>query len=35
MSDSMGWIIVAFVLYLLGMIVIGAVYARKNNSTED
>lgn len=35
MSDSIGWIIVAFVLYLLGMIIIGAVYARKNNSTED
>lgn len=35
MSDSMGWIIVAFVLYLLGMVIIGAVYARKNNSTED
>lgn len=31
----MGWIIVAFVLYLLGMVIIGAVYARKNNSTED
>lgn len=35
MSDSIGWIIVAFVLYLLAMIVIGAVYARKNSSTED
>ena len=35
MSDSMGWIIVAFGLYLLAMIVVGAVYSRKNNSTED
>lgn len=35
MSDSIGWIIVAFVLYLLGMIIIGAVYSKKNNSTED
>lgn len=35
MSDSIGWIIVAFVLYLLAMVVIGAVYARKNSSTED
>ncbi|MCM1127710.1 MAG: sodium/proline symporter PutP [Lachnospiraceae bacterium] len=35
MSDSIGWIIVAFVLYLLAMIIIGAIYARKNNSTED
>lgn len=35
MSDSIGWIIVAFVLYLLAMIVIGAIYARKNSSTED
>lgn len=35
MSNSIGWIIVAFVLYLLLMIVIGAVYAKSNNSTED
>lgn len=35
MSDSLGWIIVAFVIYLLGMIVVGAIYAKKNNSSED
>lgn len=35
MSDSLGWIIVAFVLYLLMMVIIGAVYAKKNNSSED
>lgn len=35
MSNSIGWIIVAFGLYLLLMIVIGAVYAKSNNSTED
>lgn len=35
MSDSLGWIIVAFVLYLLMMVVVGAVYAKKNNSSED
>lgn len=29
------WIIVAFALYLLMMIVVGAVYAGKNNSSED
>lgn len=35
MSDSIGWIIVAFALYLLLMVGVGAMYARKNNSTED
>lgn len=35
MSDSIGWIIVAFILYLLGMVAIGAAYAKKNNSAED
>ena len=35
MSDAMGWIIVAFVLYLLAMIIIGAIYAKKNSSAED
>ena len=35
MSDSIGWIIVAFALYLLMMVVVGAMYAKKNNSSED
>lgn len=35
MSNSLGWIIVAFVVYLLLMIVVGAVYAKKNSSSED
>lgn len=35
MKDSIGWIILAFALYLLLMIVIGIVYAKKNNSSED
>lgn len=35
MSDSIGWIIVAFALYLLAMVGVGAMYAKKNNSTED
>lgn len=35
MSDSFGWIIVAFALYLLLMVGVGAMYAKKNNSTED
>lgn len=35
MSNSLGWIIVAFVLYLLLMIVVGAIYAKKNSSSED
>ena len=35
MSDSIGWIVVAFALYLLVMVGVGAMYAKKNNSTED
>lgn len=35
MGDSIGWIILAFVLYLIFMIVIGAIYAKKNNSAAD
>lgn len=35
MSNSIGWIIVAFALYLLMMVVVGAVYVKKNNSAED
>lgn len=34
-GNSLGWIILAFVLYLLLMVVIGAIYSGKNNSTED
>lgn len=34
-GNSLGWVILAFVLYLLIMVIIGALYARKNNSTED
>ena len=35
MSDSLGWILLAFALYLLLMVVIGAVCAKNNSSTED
>lgn len=35
MKDSLGWIFFAFILYLGIMIVVGAVYAKKNNSSED
>lgn len=35
MSNSLGWILVAFVLYLLGMIAIGAMYSKKNTNAED
>lgn len=35
MSDSLLWIIVAFVIYLLGMIGIGAVYAKRNKNAEE
>lgn len=35
MTNSMGWILLAFVLYLLCMIMVGALYAKKNNSAED
>ena len=34
MSDSLGWILLAFALYLLLMVVIGAVCAKNNSSTE-
>lgn len=34
-GNSLGWIILAFVLYLLMMVAIGALYSRKNNSTAD
>ena len=29
MSDSMGWILLAFALYLLLMVVVGAAFAKK------
>ena len=35
MSDSMGWILLAFALYLLLMVGIGAVCAKNNASSED
>ncbi|MDR2888977.1 MAG: sodium:proline symporter, partial [Lachnospiraceae bacterium] len=35
MGDSIFWIIIAFFLYLLMMILIGAVYAKKNTTTAD
>lgn len=35
MSNSVGWIVVAFVLYLLAMVIVGAIYAKKNSSSED
>lgn len=35
MGSSLVWIVVAFALYLLMMVAIGAVYAKKNNSAED
>ena len=34
-GNTLGWVIVAFVLYLLLMIVIGALYAKGNNNSED
>lgn len=34
-GNSMGWIILAFALYLLLMVVVGAICAKKTNSTED
>ncbi len=34
-GNSLGFIILAFVLYLLAMVVVGAFCARKNNSTAD
>ena len=35
MTGSLGWIFLAFVLYLALMVVVGAVYAQKNSSSED
>jgi sodium/proline symporter len=35
MSNTTGWIIVAFAFYLLMMVVIGAVFAKRNKSAED
>ena len=35
MSGSIGWILAAFAVYLLMMIVIGAFYSKKNNTAED
>lgn len=34
-GNTLGWIILAFVLYLLMMVAIGAIYSRKNNNTAD
>ncbi len=34
-GNTLGWVIVAFVLYLLMMIVIGALFAKGNNNSED
>ncbi len=35
MSGSIGWILAAFVVYLLLMVAIGAFYSKKNNSSVD
>lgn len=35
MTGSLGWIFLAFILYLGIMIVVGAVYAKQNSSSED
>ena len=35
MSGSIGYIMLAFAIYLSGMIIIGALYAKGNNSSED
>ena len=35
MSGSLGWIFFAFLLYLALMIVVGALYAKSNSSSED
>ncbi len=35
MSNSMGWILLAFAFYLLLMVVVGAICAKKNNNSED
>lgn len=34
-GNTLGWVIVAFVIYLLGMIVVGAICAKGNNSSAD
>ena len=34
-GNSLGFVILAFVLYLLMMVIIGALYAKKNSTTED
>lgn len=34
-GNTLGWVIAAFVLYLLLMIVVGALYAKGNNTSED
>lgn len=34
-ASTIGWILAAFVVYLLIMILIGAYYSKKNNSAED
>lgn len=35
MADSMGWIILAFALYMMMMVVVGIVCARQNKDAED
>lgn len=35
MIGSLGWIFLAFVLYLALMVIVGAIYARRNSSAED
>lgn len=35
MTNEIGWILVAFVLYLLMMIAIGALYSKKSSNTEE
>ena len=35
MSGTIGYIMLAFAIYLSGMIIIGAIYAKGNNSSED
>lgn len=35
MTGSLGWIFFAFILYLAMMIIVGAIYAKTNNSSED
>ena len=35
MTENLGWILLAFVLYLILMVIIGAIYAKKNTSSAD